>query len=132
MTKKLYTVNVVDDEGIFSSQTMRLDDEGLQTLSRGIAVALAASLDLWAGQPWTKDETIDAYSDVLQDWKKYELIQQTVETTNDLELFEFMKSELEVIEEDRIYESGDDVELAPEVAAQYRADRKNDDVPEST
>ena len=159
MTKKTYTINLVGDDGIAASETFLLDDKGLEALMRGIAVARAESVDIWEDAPWTKDQAIDEYSECLANWKKYELIQQTVETTSELELYEFMvncnsdeddeenevdedeereNEEFRKIEDEddrrRIvlgeYVSGDDVELDPETAKQYQADRRADDVPE--
>ena len=99
----------------------------------------AAEFD-WSKTKWTHQEAIDAYIDCLNNWKKHELVQHAVEEISEKELHEFMvncNDDPYVSRDDRKiilgeYVSGDDVELDPETAAQYRADRRKDDAPEST
>lgn len=123
--KKSYLVKVTIEGSLFSSQLIRLDDEGLRVLQRGILVAQGVD---WKDTHWTKQEAIDQYIECLQNQGKNDLVSEAVETINDLDLHEFMVENALEESDDATYVSGDDVELSPETAAQYQADRKKDDI----
>lgn len=153
MNKKLHTVKVYDSDGVVLSQTVLLDDDGIKALQHGIR--LAQGID-WSKTDWTRDEAINEYTEHLSGEGRQQLFEEAIDTINDIDLHEFMvyltedpddpddeditrhAAENKAIAEDHeakarlgIYVSGDDVELDPETAAQYRADRKADDAPEN-
>lgn len=120
--ERMDTVN--DIELLELMEYMTEEDEKIEE-----AIEKAAE-DTWGDCRFTKQQSIDRYSDCLSEWKKNELIQDLVEKTSDDELKAFMEDYMRAT--DIVYISDDDIALDHETAKQYQADRRRDDAPESS